>query len=79
VLREETLARQKELGVVPAETALITRHDEIPAWDEMSDDTLFVHTAADPHRVDGAHIVQRLAPATGRVTERRSEDMGGVV
>ncbi len=37
-LREETIARQKELGVVPAEAELTTRHDEIPAWDEIPDD-----------------------------------------
>ena len=37
-LREEILARQKELGVVPAETALTARHDEIPAWDDMPDE-----------------------------------------
>jgi arylsulfatase len=37
VLRERTLARQKELGVVPPETELTPRHEEIPAWDEMPD------------------------------------------
>ena len=37
-LREETLARQKELGVVPPDTELTARHEEIPAWDEMPDD-----------------------------------------
>jgi arylsulfatase A-like enzyme len=37
-LREETLARQKELGVVPPETQLTARHEEIPAWDEIPDD-----------------------------------------
>jgi arylsulfatase A-like enzyme len=37
-LREETLARQKELGVVPAETELTARHEEIPAWDDMPDE-----------------------------------------
>jgi len=37
-LREEILARQKELGVVPPETELTARHDEIPAWDEMPDE-----------------------------------------
>ena len=37
-LREETLARQKELGVVPPETELTARPDEIPAWDEIPDD-----------------------------------------
>ena len=37
-LREEILVRQKELGVVPPETQLTARHEEIPAWDEMPDD-----------------------------------------
>jgi arylsulfatase A-like enzyme len=37
-VREETLARQKELGVVPPETELTARHEEIPAWDEMPAD-----------------------------------------
>src|SRR5512138_3821437 len=34
-LREETFARQKQLGVVPPECKLTPRHSEIPAWDEM--------------------------------------------
>jgi arylsulfatase len=37
-LRERTFARQKELGVIPADAELTTRHDEIPAWDDMPDD-----------------------------------------
>jgi arylsulfatase A-like enzyme len=37
-LREETLARQKELGVVPPETELTARHEEIPAWDDMPEE-----------------------------------------
>jgi arylsulfatase A-like enzyme len=37
-LREETLARQKELGVVPQDTELTARHDEIPAWDDIPED-----------------------------------------
>jgi len=37
-LREETLARQKELGVVPPDCELTARHEEIPAWDDMPDD-----------------------------------------
>lgn len=35
VLREQTLARQKELGVVPPETELTARPAEIPAWADM--------------------------------------------
>ncbi len=38
VLREETLARQKELGVVPQDTVLSARPEEIQAWDEIADD-----------------------------------------
>jgi arylsulfatase A-like enzyme len=37
-LREETFARQKKLGVVPRTCALTARHDEIPAWDTISDE-----------------------------------------
>ena len=37
-LREEILERQKELGVVPPDTELTARHEEIPAWDDMPDD-----------------------------------------
>jgi arylsulfatase A-like enzyme len=36
-LREETFARQMELGVIPADAELTARHDEIPAWDAMPD------------------------------------------
>jgi arylsulfatase len=38
VLREETLARQKRLGVVPPDCPLTPRHAEIPAWDDMPED-----------------------------------------
>jgi arylsulfatase A-like enzyme len=37
-LRVQTLARQKELGVVPPETELTARPEEIPAWDDIPDD-----------------------------------------
>ncbi|GAF43878.1 arylsulfatase [Rhodococcus wratislaviensis] len=36
-LREETFARQKELGVVPREATLTARSPGIPAWEEMSE------------------------------------------
>ena len=38
VLREEILTRQKNLGVVPPDTELTTRHEEIPAWEHMPGD-----------------------------------------
>jgi len=34
-LRERTFAKQKELGVIPADAELTARHDEITAWDDM--------------------------------------------
>ena len=36
-LREKTLARQKELGVVPQDTELTERPDFFPAWDTLTD------------------------------------------
>jgi arylsulfatase len=35
-LREETFARQKELGVIPQDCVLTERHPEIPAWDTIT-------------------------------------------
>ncbi len=37
-LREQTLARQKELGAVPQDAELTGRSEGIPAWDEMPDE-----------------------------------------
>lgn len=37
-VREEALKRQKALGVVPADTALVPRPPELPAWDILSRD-----------------------------------------
>ena len=37
-LREETVERQRQLGVIPADAELTARPAEIPAWDDMPDD-----------------------------------------
>ena len=37
-VREETLERQKKLGVVPANTKLTARSEGLPAWDPLSAD-----------------------------------------
>ncbi|HET8949443.1 MAG TPA: sulfatase-like hydrolase/transferase, partial [Solirubrobacteraceae bacterium] len=37
-LREETIERQRALGVIPQDAELTTRHAEIPAWDDMPDE-----------------------------------------
>jgi len=44
-VREETLARQIKLGIVPAGTKLTARPKEIPAWDSLSADQkkLYAH------------------------------------
>jgi len=44
-VREETLARQIQQGVVPAGTKLTARPDSIPAWDSLSPDQkkLYAH------------------------------------
>lgn len=36
--RERTFAKQKELGVIPADAELTVRHDEITAWDDMPEE-----------------------------------------
>lgn len=44
-VREETLARQIKLGILPPETKLTARPKEIPAWDSLTPDQkrLFAH------------------------------------
>jgi arylsulfatase A-like enzyme len=37
-LREKTIARQKELEVIPEDAQLTPRHEQIPAWDDMPDE-----------------------------------------
>jgi arylsulfatase len=36
--REETYQRQLELGVIPKDTKLTPRPQQIPAWDSLTDD-----------------------------------------
>lgn len=38
LLREQTFARQKALGVIPPDAELTARPAEIPAWDDMPED-----------------------------------------
>src|SRR5205814_3971809 len=37
-LREETYARQKQMGIIPADAKLTPRPQEIPAWESLSAD-----------------------------------------
>ena len=43
-LREETLARQKELGIVPPDTQLTERPEIFPAWDSLTDNEKQLYT-----------------------------------
>ena len=38
VLRENTVARQRKIGVIPKDAELTARHAEIPAWADMPDE-----------------------------------------
>ena len=46
-LREETFARQKALGVIPADAELTPRDDAFPAWEEVPDKLKTVLRAPD--------------------------------
>ena len=71
-LREEIFARQKKLGVIPADAELTARPKEIPAWEDMPDNAEARAGAADGglRRLHGAH---RLP---GRPCGRRAQGHG---
>jgi len=52
-VREETLARQKQLGIVPANAKLTERSPGIPAWDSLDAD----------HKKVAAHMMEVYAAA----------------
>jgi arylsulfatase A-like enzyme len=52
-VREETLARQMKLGIVPPDTKLTPRSEGIPAWDSLDAD----------HRKVAAHMMEVYAAA----------------
>ena len=43
-MREETFARQKELGVVPQDAVLTERPDAFPAWESLDEDSKRLYT-----------------------------------
>ncbi len=51
--REETFAKQKQLGVIPADTQLTERSAGIPAWDSLDAD----------HKAVAAHMMEVYAAA----------------
>ena len=73
VAREQILANQKEIGIVPENTRLTDRIPEIPAWDSLTDDerTLYARQmevfAAQLEHVD--HQIGRVLDCLERVGE----------
>ncbi len=71
--REQILANQKKLGIVPADTKLTDRIDEIPAWDSLSADEkkLYIRQmevfAAQLEHVD--HQIGRVVETLERIGE----------
>jgi arylsulfatase A-like enzyme len=63
--REETFARQKRLGVIPAETKLTPRPAEIPSWDSLSDD----------HK----RVASRLMEAFAAYTAQTDHEVGRLI
>jgi arylsulfatase len=52
-VREETIARQKAMGIIPADTKLTERSEGIPAWDSLDAD----------HKKVYAHMMEVYAAA----------------
>lgn len=71
-LREETFARQKQMGIVPQDAKLTPRHPEIPAWDSLDAD----------HKKVFAHMMEVYAAALAHADHQMGrildaiEDMG---
>lgn len=68
--RDEVLARQKKLGLVPENTKLVTRPDSIPAWDSYSDEA----RAYLSHQMEiNAAFLEHVDHHVGRVVDRLEE------
>jgi len=65
-VREETLARQKELGVIPANTQLTSRPEEIESWDSLDDAARRVYAR---HQEVFAGFVAQTDHEIGRLLE----------
>jgi arylsulfatase len=69
-LREETLARQKKAGIVPADTKLAGRPEGVKAWDELTADEKLVGARLMENYADFAEHVDWN---TGRVVDALEE------
>ncbi|WP_216665537.1 arylsulfatase [Pseudoruegeria sp. HB172150] len=64
--REQTYERQKELGIIPAESVLTGRPESLPAWDSLNDDQKRLYTRMmEVFAAYGLHVDQEV----GRVLD----------
>jgi arylsulfatase len=63
--REETLARQRKLGIVPADTALGQRLQQVPAWDSLD--------------ADERRVAARMMEIYAAFTEHTDHEIGRIV
>ena len=64
-VREETFARQKRMGIVPANTVLPPRNPDIKAWDELTRGP--------------APFVRAYAGSLRRISDARDENIGRLI
>lgn len=72
--REETFARQKKLGVIPADTKLTPRPEGLPAWSSLSPDERKVY--AHQMEVFSAYLEETDAEVGRLITTLRSRPGG---
>ena len=72
--REETLARQKKLGVVPPDTKLTARSAGLPAWDTLGADQKRLYA---PHDGSLRRVRRALRSSHGARGRCRETDAGG--
>ncbi|MFJ1260782.1 sulfatase-like hydrolase/transferase, partial [Cupriavidus sp. CuC1] len=75
VYREETLARQKRLGVVPADTKLTPRPPGIPAWDTLQPDQKRLYARMmEVFAAFGAHVDLEMGRVVDVIQKRPDGD-----
>ena len=67
-MREEILARQKSLGIVPLDTKLTERSAGIPAWDSLDAD----------HKKVAAHMMEVYAAALSYVDDQMGRILNAI-
>ena len=63
-IRDERIARQKAMGLIPQDTVLPPRNPGVPAWDELSEDEKYVYVR---YQAAFAAMITHTDEAIGRV------------